>query len=206
MSAANSISLLDAIKNRSSLHKVTDDVKVSNERIQEIVREAILHSPTPFNCQSARAVVLLKDDHKKFWDIAHGAAKAAVPPQVFEKAFEPRVAMFRAAYGTVLFYESQDALDKVGTKVPMVKAMMPQWSEHATGMIQYAVWTMLCAEGLGVSLQHYSPMVDAPTAKEWNIPADWTLKAQMVFGQPTGGRLQEKTFEPVEDRLKVYGA
>ncbi|KAK5625732.1 hypothetical protein RRF57_001448 [Xylaria bambusicola] len=73
-------------------------------------------------------------------------------------------------------------------------------------MLQYAVWTMLCAEGLGVNLQHYSPMVDAPTAKQWNIPADWTLKAQMVFGKPTGGRLHEKTFEPVEDRLKVYGA
>ncbi|KAI0517874.1 nitroreductase [Xylaria bambusicola] len=204
--STNTLSLLDAIKQRSSLHVLTDDVSIPDARVQEIVREAILHAPTPFNCQSGRAVVLLKDDHKKFWDIAHDAAKAAVPPAAFEKAFEPRVKMFRASYGTILFYESQEALDKVGSKVPMVKAMMPQWSEHATGMLQYAVWTMLCAEGLGVNLQHYSPMVDAPTAKQWNIPADWTLKAQMVFGKPTGGRLHEKTFEPVEDRLKVYGA
>ncbi|KAI3339637.1 nitroreductase [Ustulina deusta] len=205
--SANTVSLFEAIKQRCSLHTLTSDVSISDARIQEIVREGILHAPTPFNCQSGRAVVLLNDEHKKFWDMAHDAAKASVPPQAFEKAFEPRVKMFRAAYGTILFYESQDAIDKVGGKVPMVKAMMPQWSEHASGMLQYSVWTMLCAEGLGVNLQHYSPMVDAPTAKQWNIPADWTLKAQMVFGKPTGPRLQEKTFEPVEDvRMKVFGA
>lgn len=130
--SANTVSLLDAIKQRSSLHALTSDVGISDARIQEIVREGVLHAPSPFNCQSGRAVVLLNEEHKKFWDIAHDAAKASVPPQVFEKAFEPRVKMFRAAYGTVLFYESQAALDKTSGKVPMVKAMMPQckWPSH----------------------------------------------------------------------------
>ena len=73
-------------------------------------------------------------------------------------------------------------------------------------MLQYAIWTMLTAEGLGVNLQHYNPMVDAVAAKEWNIPAEWSLKAQMVFGKPAGSRIMEKTFDPVEDRMKVYGA
>ncbi len=99
--SANTVSLFEAIKQRCSLHTLTSDVSISDARIQEIVREAILRAPTPFNCQSGRAVVLLNDEHKKFWDIAHDAAKASVPPQAFEKAFEPRVKMFRAAYGTV---------------------------------------------------------------------------------------------------------
>ncbi|KAI0973822.1 nitroreductase [Xylaria arbuscula] len=204
--SANTLSLLDGIKQRSSLHALTSDIDVSDARIQEIVREGILHAPSPFNCQSGRAIVLLKEEHKKFWDIAYDVAKGSAPPQAFEKVFEPRIKMFRASYGTILFYESQNAIDKVAGKTPMVKALMPQWSEHATGMLQYAVWTMLCAEGLGVNLQHYSPMVDAAIAKQWNTPADWSLKAQMVFGKPTGPRLHEKTFEPVEDRLKVFGA
>ncbi|KAI0154715.1 nitroreductase [Xylariaceae sp. FL1272] len=202
----SSVGLAEAIKGRSSLHLLSDESPISDERIQEIVREGILHAPTPFNCQSGRAVVLVKDEHKKFWDLAHTAAKAAVPPQVFDKAFDPRVRMFRAAYGTILFYESQDAIDKTSQKAPMVKEKMPQWSEHASGMLQYAVWTMLCSEGLGVSLQHYSPFVDAPAAKEFDIPADWSLKAQMVFGKPAGGRLVPKTFQPAEDRMKVFGA
>jgi predicted oxidoreductase (fatty acid repression mutant protein) len=79
-------------------------------------------------------------------------------------------------------------------------------TEHASGMLQYTIWTMLTAEGFGVSLQHYNPMVDAAAAKEWDIPADWSLKAQMVFGKPTGPRFAEKEYSPVEDRMKVYGA
>ncbi|KAI0405288.1 nitroreductase [Xylaria palmicola] len=196
--------LLDAIKQRGSLHLLSDDVQISDARIQEIVREGLLHAPTPFNCQSGRAVVLLKDEHRKFWDLAHDAAEASVPPPVFEKAYEPRIKMFRAAYGTILFYESQAAIDKTLQSKPLLKDLMPQWSEHASGMLQYSVWTMLCAEGLGVNLQHYSPMVDAPTAKQWDVPADWSLKAQMVIGKPAGPRLT-KEFEPVDGRFRVFG-
>lgn len=78
-------------------------------------------------------------------------------------------------------------------------------SEHANGMLQYAVWTMLTAEGLGVNLQHYNPMVDTAVAKQWSIPEDWNLKAQMVFGKPAGPRLTTKEYEPAEDRMMVFG-
>jgi uncharacterized protein len=97
----STLSIGEAIVNRGSLHKVTDDVDVPDECIQDIVRDAILHSPTPFNCQSGRAVVLLKEEHKKFWDLAHDAGKANVAPPIFEKVYAPRIQMFRAGYGTV---------------------------------------------------------------------------------------------------------
>ncbi len=78
-------------------------------------------------------------------------------------------------------------------------------SEHAIGMLQYAVWTLLTVEGLGVNLQHYNPMIDSEVARQWNIPADWKLKAQMVFGKPAGPPLREKTYQPVQDRMMVFG-
>ncbi|KAL7941079.1 nitroreductase [Trichoderma barbatum] len=202
----STLSIGDAIKNRGSLHLLSDDIDVPQSRIEEIVRDAVLFSPTPFNCQSGRTVVLVKAEHKKFWDLARDVAKAAVAPPIFEKAFEPRIKMFRAAYGTILFYDDAKAVEEGGNKMPMVKDRMPGWVEHAAGMLQYAIWTMLTAEGLGASLQHYNPMVDAAVAKEWNIPAEWTLKAQMVFGKPAGPRIMEKTFDPVEGRTKTYGA
>ncbi len=97
----STLAIGDAIKNRQSLHVLSDDVQIPDALVQDIVRDAILHSPTPFNCQSGRTVVLLKEEHKKFWGMAHEVAKAAVAPPVFEKSFEPRIKMFRAAYGTV---------------------------------------------------------------------------------------------------------
>ncbi|KAL4785241.1 Nitroreductase-like protein [Aspergillus varians] len=71
-------------------------------------------------------------------------------------------------------------------------------------MHQFAVWTLLEAEGLGANLQHYNPMLETRASEEWNIPGDWSLKAQLVFGKPNGPA-REKTVEPLEKRLFVYG-
>jgi uncharacterized protein len=103
MSSPSALTLVEAIEKRSSLHNLSEDIKISDSRVQEILRHAVLHSPSPFNSQSARVVLLVKDEHKKFWDMAHEVAKATVAPPVFEKAYEPRIKLFRAAYGTVSF-------------------------------------------------------------------------------------------------------
>jgi predicted oxidoreductase (fatty acid repression mutant protein) len=40
--------------------------------------------------------------------------------------------------------------------------------------------------------------------EEWKLPKTWKLKAQLVIGTPIG-ELSEKTFKPIEDRVKVFG-
>lgn len=67
-----------------------------------------------------------------------------------------------------------------------------------------SVWTLLEAQGLGCNLQHYSPMIDARVSEQWNIPLEWSLKSQLVFGKPTGSP-REKTFESLEKRVFVHG-
>ena len=59
------------------------------------------------------------------------------------------------------------------------------------------VWAALEAEGLGASLQHYNPLIDDEVKKEWNIPGNWKLIAQMPFGNPTSPP-GEKEFQPLE--------
>jgi predicted oxidoreductase (fatty acid repression mutant protein) len=39
----------------------------------------------------------------------------------------------------------------------------------------------------------------------WNIPADWELNAQLVFGAPVAPA-GDKDFMPLEQRFKVFGA
>lgn len=73
-------------------------------------------------------------------------------------------------------------------------------------MLQFAVWTMLEAEGLGANLQHYNPLVDERVAEEWKVPATWKLTAQLVFGGKEAADAGPKTFLPLEDKLKVFGA
>ena len=70
----------------------------------------------------------------------------------------------------------------------------------------HTVWTALETEGLGCSLQHYSPMIDARVAEEWNVPLEWSLKAQLVFGKPTGPHKEGKEYEQIEKRVFVHAA
>ncbi len=77
-------------------------------------------------------------------------------------------------------------------------------------MNQFVVWTALELEGLGCNLQHYNfmPEFTEQVRKEWNVPESWTLCSQLVFGAPVGGALtrsRERTYYPVEDRVKVFG-
>ena len=133
------IPLFPAIIARRSLYALTDtpnpDVPhVSESRIKEIVSLILTHAPSPFNVQSARCVILLGDNHKKMWDEADRLAKGSVPQQVYEGFLKPRIQGFKGALGSVLFFEDEAALTAMKEKNPMVAQMMPEWSEHSSGM------------------------------------------------------------------------
>ena len=113
--------------------------------------------------------------------------------------------MFKAAAGSVLFFEDQDVVKGLQAQFPLYADNFPVWAEHSNAMHQYAVWTTLAAAGIGANLQHYNPLIDAAVAREWNIPASWTLRAELVFGG-IAAAAGEKAYAPLDDRFKVYGA
>lgn len=92
---------IEGMKGRRSIYALTNESVISDERIEEIISEVIMHTPSPFNCQSARMLVLLKEQHEKLWDLALEIATATVPPEQLETLYKPRIALFRAGYGTV---------------------------------------------------------------------------------------------------------
>jgi len=66
------------------------------------------------------------------------------------------------------------------------------------------VWVGLESLGFGANLQHYNPVIDEPVAKAFNVPGDWRLIAQLVFGG-RAGEPGEKQQKPIEERVKIYG-
>lgn len=52
-------------------------------------------------------------------------------------------------------------------------------------------------------MQHYNELIEADVKKEWSIPNNWNLIAQMPFGKPTA-QLGEKQFQQLEERIKVF--
>ena len=83
--------------------------------------------------------------------------------------------------------------------------LYPQLQAHASNItFKQPVWTGLNSLGFGANLQHFNPVIDAPVGKEWNVPSEWRLIAQLVFGSREG-EPNQKTFKPVDERLKIYG-
>ena len=87
-------------------------------------------------------------------------------------------------------------------KFPLYADNFPIFSEHSAGMAQYAVWTALAEAGIGASLQHYAPLIDAEVARTWDVPASWKLRAQMPFGS-NEAPFPEKTFIADDIRFKT---
>jgi predicted oxidoreductase (fatty acid repression mutant protein) len=90
-------------------------------------------------------------------------------------------------------------------KFALYAERFPIWASESTAMHQLAVWTALELEGFGANLQHYNPLIDEKVRSTWGVDEDWQLTASLVFGSPVGGP-GEKTFLPLEERVKVFGA
>lgn len=194
--------LLEMIEKRRSIYDLGSRKVLSEERISEIVKEAVKYCPTAFNSQSARVVVLFGENHQKLWDIVLQKLKEVAPQDGFAKT-ELKIASFAAGYATILFFEDLDTVEDLQKKFPLYAENFSKWSLQANGMLEYIVWTALEAEDVGASLQHYNPLIDDEVKKAWNLPQKWQLLAQMPVGSieaPAG----EKSFLPIDERVKIF--
>ena len=189
---------------RRSIYALSDNLPVSNDEIVNLVEHAILHTPSAFNSQSTRIVVLFGADHNKLWDITEETLKDIVNDEEKFQGTKDKIAGFRAGAGTIMFFEDKGVVKKMQENAPLYADKFPIWAHQTSAMHQYVIWTALASIDIGANLQHYNPVIDQKVADAWNIAEDWELNAQMVFGaieQPAG----DKAFQPVEERMKVFG-
>ncbi len=194
-------SFLEAAALRRSIYSLGKTRIIPHSRVEEIVKTAVTHVPSPFNSQSARTVLLFDEQSSALWNIVKEELKKVVPEKDYGKTVE-KIDSFNAGWGTVLFFEDQKTLQSLADRFPLYKDNFPVWSLQSNGMLEYVIWTALENEGLGASLQHYNPLIDDAVKRRWNLSADWKLLAQMPFGSvasPAG----EKDFLPVEEKLVI---
>lgn len=128
---------MKAVKSRRSYYQLSNESPKSDSRIIELVNEAVLHAPSPFNSQSTRVVVLLNGEHEKLWEeIVKPVVKAVAPPEMWE-ATSKKLNSFKAAHGTILFYECPDVILNLQKQWPLYADKIPEWSEHTNAIHQY---------------------------------------------------------------------
>ena len=193
----------DTLKNRRSIYHLGRNVSLSNEELTAMIKEAIKESPTAFNAQSTRAVILFGDAHEKLWEITEEALRPLTPAEAFPNT-QNKLAGFKNGYGTVLFFKDTDVVKGLQEQFELYADNFPDWSEQSNGIATANTWVALVDKGLGANLQHYNPVIDEAVAKEWNIPSNWKLRSQLVFGSPETPA-GEKEYMNAADRFRVFG-
>lgn len=169
---------------------------------------------------------MLGEEHRKVWGFVQEALKSLIGEGAYKAGSEARLKGFEGSYGTVLLFEDkavvkglQDGMPTYADKFPQVSGRIgnqrsargihslclpAQWADHAHGILANNIWTAFTLEGLGANLQHYNPLPDKSITDNFSLPESWELKAQLVFGQPAAAP-GEKTFKPLEERVKIFG-
>ena len=189
---------------RRSIYALSNQLPVSNDEVVKLVEQAILHTPSAFNSQSTRVIVLFGDEHQKLWQMTEDTLRDIVNDDEKFVSTKQKIDSFKAGAGTILFFEDHAVVKGLQEAAPLYTDKFPVWSEHTSAMHQYMIWMALSSLDIGANLQHYNPIIDSQVADAWNVDKDWELVAQMVFGaieQPAG----DKAFKSVDSRLKVFG-
>lgn len=192
---------LSLAETRRSIYALGKEIPLSEDEVIHLIKQAVKQAPSAFNSQSSRILILLGNEHIKFWELTRTQLKKIVPEARFQ-ATSDKLDSFSQAAGSVLFFEDQNVVHTLQQQFPSYADNFPAWSEHSTGIAQYAVWLALAEKGIGANLQHYNPLVDEEVRKQWSVPNSWTLRAQMNFGailQPAG----EKTYIDDNERFII---
>lgn len=193
---------IDAMAKRRSQYGLGKNVSIPQNELTELIEKAVKLSPSAFNSQSARVIILYGAHSDKFWQIVMSKLRAIVPADKFAPT-EAKINSFAAGIGTILFYEDQNIISSLQQQYPNYHDQFPIWSEQGSGIAQFAVWSALANAGIGANLQHYNPLPDADVAKEWNIAPSWKLRAMMPFGSNEKA-IAEKSFMADSERFKVF--
>ena len=157
-------SFTEAVRNRRSIYALGKKIPVLESEVMAAVERMTKEVPSPFNMQSARVVVAMKEHHENIWEITESALKKIVPADKFAPTKE-KIDGFAAGYGTILFFEESDTVYEMQKKFATYAENFPIWAAQANGMLQFAIWTALEDLGLGVNIQHYNMLIEEDIRK-----------------------------------------
>jgi len=197
MSSTSADSLISAVAERRSIYKLSSESTISEERIEELIQKVLVSTPSAFNTQSTRIVLLLANEHQKLWDIVRAAVKPFLSSEQVQ-ATEAKLASFQGSYGTILFFEDPTTFDHLQA-FKLYADKFESWRDQTNGMHQVLLWTALDSEGMGANVQHYNPLIDDEVKKNVAGRHPDPVEAHLPDGhwqagwRPSGGK-GEKAF------------
>lgn len=191
-------------KKRRSIYALGKEVKKSPEELFSMIKEAVKESPSPFNSQSVKAVVLTGAAHEKLWEMTLAELKkVSASKEAFQATTAKVKGAFEAGFGTVLYFTDENIVQGLKEQAPLYAPNFDSWAEEAIGIALYSVWMRLAEDNIGASIQHYNPLIDQAVKEAFDIPASWTLRGEMPFGS-IEAPADPKTFVKDDERFKLF--
>ncbi len=141
----------EVMKRRRSIYSLNNNVALSKKEINQLVKFAMKHSPSAFNSQTSRAIILYNHHHLQLRDIVEDTLRSIVPPENFSGTIS-KLDSFRKGLGTILFFKDEDVIKSFENSYPVYAENFSGWAEQSTGIAQFAVWCSLTNENIGASL------------------------------------------------------
>ncbi|CAM4253552.1 nitroreductase family protein [Erysipelothrix inopinata] len=187
---------------RRSRYGLSKEEVLTKEEIVALVNKSVDLTPSAFNAQTQRVVVLFGENSDKFWDLTREELRKVAPAEGFENTIN-KLESFKAGQGTILYFYDENVVKGLQENFALYAENFPIWAQQENGMLQLVIWSALAGEGVGASVQHYNPIVDAAAAEAFDLPANWKLVAQMPFGKAVD-TVNPKETQPVSDKVKVF--
>lgn len=184
------------LQKRRTHYDLAGDASLSREAVETRLAEILQATPSAFNTQSARVVLLWAAESQAFWQQVNQALGERLDPRKY--------AGFQAAQGTLLYFLHRPTVAQLETTYPQYRDGFYTWAQHENAMLQNNVWMGLTAMGLAASLQHYGAVLGDTLHALYDLDPAWELVAQMPFGRPVG-TLETLPKLPIETQLIIRG-
>jgi len=182
--------IIQSLENRRSYYAINKSLPVEEAKVIERIEQLTELVPDAFNMKSSRVVVVLGEKQDILWDTIYDVFDGKVERQ--------KIDSFKAGAGTVLYFYDEEVVKGLENAFPPYAQNFKGWALQSSGMLQLSIWSGLRELGIGASLQHYNPIIDAKIKELFDLPENYHLIAQMPFG----GILQEPDKKEKEDISK----
>jgi predicted oxidoreductase (fatty acid repression mutant protein) len=195
MESELNMGIIDSLAKRRSYYDINRNLPVDIDEVIDVIDQVTELVPDAFNMKSSRVVVVTGSNQDKLWDKIFDVFEGKVPRE--------KIDGFKAGSGTILYFYDTDVVSNLQKQFPSYAHNFPVWANQAVGMLQLSIWTALRELEIGASLQHYNPVIDEAIKEMFDLPASWSLNAQMPFGG-IGSEREPKEPENIRDRVLIF--
>lgn len=193
----------EILKKRHSEYALSPEWVTSEEEVEALLGEVLHLTPSHFNSQPVRMVLLKGEAHKAHWKLIEEILIDRIGKEAYDKNTRGKIeGAFLSGAGTVVFFDDTTITKNMINQFPAYAHNFPNWAQQVQGSHQLMVWLGLTSLGYGASLQHYNGIDDDKVKEQLGVPKEWDFIAHMPFGKvlnPAG----EKEKKPLSETLII---